>query len=99
MAGTNGDGVFPPPSIVTTVFVTIAFYNVFELVIIALSTIRPLCGLYFYSFIGSAIGIAIYLLGIVLKTYHLSNEILVFSTFLILGWIPMVRYLTISPFQ
>lgn len=84
------DDIFPLPSITTTVLITIAIYNVVELSIIISQRIRPLNGLYFWSFLSATWGIFFYLLGVILKVYHLSTEGLVYATLLEIGWILMV---------
>lgn len=86
----SSEVVFPLPNVQTTVLVTIALYNCFELLIIVLRTFKSFRGLYFWSYLLSTLGVGVYTIGFMLKTYRLTTRWPVFVTVIVIGWIPMV---------
>lgn len=82
--------VFSLSNIQTTVLVTIALYNCFELLIIISKTFKFFRGLYFWSFLLATVGVGIYTLGFILEIYHLSAKSSLFVTIIVIGWISIV---------
>lgn len=77
-------------SIIIATFIGIALYNVVELNVIILRTIKPGRCLYFWSFIIATWGIVPWSLGYLIKSFHLANGTLLYSIFISIGWCAMV---------
>lgn len=89
----NGFEANLPHSItyVVTAFLSISLYNVLELSFIIFLTFKRRGGLYFWSFLISTWGIAVYAIGFILKDFNLANRISYFYiTLLLVGWCTMV---------
>src|SRR6266516_1773236 len=75
-------------------FMTITFYNVIELHFLLFSTFKRWRGLYFWSVFASTWGVALNGLGVLIKTFELTDNtpahIMPVITILILGWYLMV---------
>ncbi|KAK5651366.1 hypothetical protein OQA88_12599 [Cercophora sp. LCS_1] len=82
------------PYLVIMVFLSISFYNFIELNLIIYSTFKRRSGLYFWSFIISTWGVAIWSLGWLMKTTgvtaHIPNHYLLYMTFIEVGFVFMV---------
>ncbi|KAH8667524.1 hypothetical protein BGZ60DRAFT_505769 [Tricladium varicosporioides] len=72
------------------VFLAIALYNVIELNFIILATFKRRGGLYFWSFVVSTWGIAIYAIGFLIKDLQISTQSSLYVTLIIIGWCSMV---------
>ncbi|RMJ21456.1 hypothetical protein PHISP_07676 [Aspergillus sp. HF37] len=91
IGSTLGSNIKPPITYVVTSFLSIALYNVLELTFILFLTFKRRGGLYFWSFLTSSWGIAIYSVGFVLKDFNLARSISYFYvTLIIVGWCAMV---------
>ncbi|KAF4636976.1 hypothetical protein G7Y89_g1111 [Cudoniella acicularis] len=77
-------------TITIVVFVAIALYNVAELNFIIFGTFKRRSGLYFWSFLVSTWGIAIYSIGFLIKDMNISSQGYFYVTFIIVGWCFMV---------
>jgi len=90
----NGIGtpVSRSSSTTTTIisFIVLALYNVIELHFIIFGTFKNRHTLYFYSFLVSTWGIAIYSIGFLIKDLQLSSRPAFFVTLIIVGWCSMV---------
>lgn len=71
-------------------FIAIALYNVAELNFITFGTFKTRQNLYFWSFLISTWGIAVYSIGFLLKDLQLSSQSVMFVTLIIVGWCCMV---------
>ncbi|KAJ2905462.1 hypothetical protein MKZ38_005338 [Zalerion maritima] len=71
-------------------FLAIALYNVIELNFIIFATFKSKAGLYFWSFLTSTNGIALYSVGFMLKGLKLSDNAMLFVTLIVIGWCTMV---------
>ncbi|KAK3390010.1 hypothetical protein B0H63DRAFT_428568 [Podospora didyma] len=80
--------------IVILVFLSISFYNVVELTLIIFTTFKRFSGLYFWSFLISTWGIAVWSMGFLLKytgvVGHIPNHYLLYMTFIEVGFVCMV---------
>ncbi|GAB1316428.1 hypothetical protein MFIFM68171_06638 [Madurella fahalii] len=80
--------------VVVLVFLSLCFYNVLELTLIIFTTFKRRSGLYFWSFIISTWGVAIWSLGFLLKNTgvasHIPNAYLLYMTFVEVGFVCMV---------
>jgi hypothetical protein len=74
---------------IVLVFLSIALYNFLELHVFILSTFKSRRGLYFWSFTVSTWGVALNSIGYLLKN-HAPTKPHLYSTFIIIGWCPMV---------
>jgi hypothetical protein len=79
-----------PTAITISCFIAISFYNVAELIFIIFATFKKRSGLYFWSFLVSTSGIALYGIGFLMKDLELSSQSILFVTFIVLGWSSMV---------
>jgi len=79
-----------PNQVAIAIFLALALYNVIELTFIIFFTFRKWSGLYFWSFVVSTSGIALYSIGFLLKQLKLSNEWILFVTLISVGWCTMV---------
>ncbi|KFA71552.1 hypothetical protein S40288_06836 [Stachybotrys chartarum IBT 40288] len=79
-----------PVSICIATFIGIAFYNVIELTIIVFCVFKNRHGLYFWSFMAAMLGIALWSLGYLTKTFRLARGTLLYSIFIATGWCLMV---------
>ncbi|KAI9929642.1 hypothetical protein ASPWEDRAFT_532341 [Aspergillus wentii DTO 134E9] len=76
---------------IVTALLSVALYNVLELTFLLFLTFKRRNGLYFWSFLISSWGIAIYCIGFILKDFNLANSISYFYvTLIILGWCAMI---------
>ncbi|KAK0738657.1 hypothetical protein B0T18DRAFT_422531 [Schizothecium vesticola] len=72
------------------VFISMALYNVVELSFIILATFKRRSGLYFWSFVVAAWGIAPYAVGFLLKALQVMSTTWVYVTLIVIGWCAMV---------
>ncbi|ETS73117.1 hypothetical protein PFICI_15062 [Pestalotiopsis fici W106-1] len=77
-------------SIPILVFGSIALYNVLELNYMILGTFRRRKGLYFWSLIVAAWGIAVNTIGYLLEHLHLISNAALYSALICIGWVCMV---------
>ncbi|KAI0170023.1 integral membrane protein [Pestalotiopsis sp. NC0098] len=77
-------------SIPILVFGSIALYNVVELNYMVLGTFRRRKGLYFWSLIVAAWGIAVNTIGYLLEHLHLISNAALYSALICIGWVCMV---------
>jgi hypothetical protein len=90
-AGISREGLAEGAYLTTIiVFLAIALYNVVELIFIIFATFRRFSGLYFWSFIVSTWGIALYAVGFLIKDAQLSQENMFYVTLIAFGWCAMV---------
>lgn len=76
---------------VVTSVLSIALYNVIELTFLIFFTFKRRAGLYFWSFLIASWGIAIYAIGLILKYFHVADNIPAFyATLIVFGWCAMV---------
>lgn len=76
---------------VVTSVLSIALYNVIELTFLLFFTFKRRAGLYFWSFLFSSWGIAVYAVGLILKDFHIADNIPAFyATLIVFGWCAMV---------
>ncbi|KAH7324202.1 hypothetical protein B0I35DRAFT_406039 [Stachybotrys elegans] len=71
-------------------FIAISLYNVVELVVIIFCVFKNRHGLYFWSFISATLGIVLWSLGYLIKTFRLARGTLLYSCFIAIGWCLMV---------
>jgi hypothetical protein len=79
-----------PTSSTITCFITISFYNIVELAFIIFATFKRRSGLYFWSFLVSTCGIALYGIRFLIKDLNLSSKSILYVTFIALGWPSMI---------
>lgn len=72
------------------VFISMALYNVVELSFIIFATFRRRSGLYFWSFVVAAWGIAPYAVGFLIKALQAMTHSWIYVTFIVVGWCGMV---------
>jgi hypothetical protein len=77
-------------SLTITCFIAISFYNVAELIYIIFATFKKRGGLYFWSFLVSTCGIALYGVGFLMKDLNLSSQSILYVTLIVIGWPAMV---------
>ncbi|TLD04135.1 hypothetical protein PgNI_11176 [Pyricularia grisea] len=86
--------VNPPIGIdakVSMIFLSVALYNVFELLFIIYTTFKRRSGLYFWSFIVSTVCIIPYSVGFLLKFFANRHDLsMVFAAVVYFGWCGMV---------
>ncbi|KAH6666696.1 integral membrane protein [Halenospora varia] len=80
----------PATQTAIVVFIAISLYNVVELNFIILATFKRRGGLYFWSFVISTWGIAIYSIGFLIKNLQISSQSSLYVTMIIVGWCSMV---------
>lgn len=86
-----GSQLSPSTTYIVSSFLSVALYNVLELTFILFLTFKRRKGLYFWSFLASTWGIAIYAIGFILKDFDLANSISYFYvTLIVVGWCMMV---------
>lgn len=86
-----GSELSPSTTYIVSSFLSVALYNVLELTFILFLTFKRRKGLYFWSFLASTWGIAIYAIGFILKDFGLANSIPYFYvTLIVVGWCMMV---------
>jgi hypothetical protein len=89
--GITKDGVSRGPTLFAiVVFISIAIYNVIELNFIIFVTFRKRRGLYFWSFLVSTWGIALYAVGFLLKQIQIGSLGILYVTLIAIGWCAMV---------
>lgn len=92
--GDNGIGkagtADPRTRIAITVFIGIALYSVLELTFIIFTTFRKRQGLYFWSFLVSTWGIALYAVGFLIKELEMMSNSILYVTLIVVGWCAMV---------
>jgi len=89
--GISKDSVPTGFTLVTiVVFISLALYNVVELSFIILATFKKRSGLYFWSFVVAAWGIAPYAVGFLMKALQLVGVTWVYVTLIVVGWCAMV---------
>ncbi|KAL4863789.1 hypothetical protein BDV12DRAFT_177013 [Aspergillus spectabilis] len=91
-SGINISSQIPrPATYAITAFFSIALYNVLELTFLIFIVFKRRRGLYFWSFLVASWGIAVYVIGYILKDFELAESIPLFNaTLIILGWCAMV---------
>ncbi|KAK0613172.1 hypothetical protein B0T14DRAFT_414742, partial [Immersiella caudata] len=72
------------------VFISMALYNVVELSFIIFATFKRRGGLYFWSFVVAAWGIAPYAVGFLLKALQVLSLTWIYVTLIVIGWCGMV---------
>lgn len=92
--GIAGNSTVTGPALfVITAFISLALYNVLELIIIIFTKFRKRSGLYFWSMLVATIGIAFNAVGYLLKFLHpgvgLASRY-IYVTLVIVGWSSMV---------
>ncbi|KAH6855576.1 hypothetical protein B0I37DRAFT_58465 [Chaetomium sp. MPI-CAGE-AT-0009] len=82
----------PTGSTMTAILVllSLALYNVGELIFIILATFKRRGGLYFWSFVVATFGIVPYCLGFLLKALQLACPNWVYVTMIVVGWYCLV---------
>lgn len=90
--GNNLNSEIPrPTTYAVTSLLSIALYNVLELTFLLFFTFKRRAGLYFWSFLVSSWGIAVYAVGLILKDFHITDNIPAFyATLIVFGWCAMV---------
>ncbi|CCT63720.1 uncharacterized protein FFB20_14269 [Fusarium fujikuroi] len=88
--GSGLEGISQTTITVVLVFLAISLYNVIELNFIIFGTFKRHSGLYFWSFLVSTWGIAVYCCGFFIKYYASSALGYLASTFISVGWVAMV---------
>ncbi|KAL2816579.1 hypothetical protein BDW59DRAFT_177320 [Aspergillus cavernicola] len=91
-SGINPSSEIPhPATYAITAFCSIALYNVLELTFLLFFVFKHHKGLYFCSFLVASWGIAIYIVGLMLKHFDLATSIPLFNvTLIVFGWCAMV---------
>ena len=95
MAGTDrvgysvlgADAIIP---IIIVVFISIALYNVIELIVLTLGTFRRYSGLYFWSVLVATLGISFNAIGYLLKHLQLTSVANLYATIILIGWCTMI---------
>lgn len=77
-------------AIVISVFICIAFYNVFELTVSIFTSFKKYKGLYFWSLLVATWGIAFNGTGYLLMHLSLTNEANIYATLILIGWCSMI---------
>ncbi|KAF4445912.1 hypothetical protein F53441_10383 [Fusarium austroafricanum] len=88
--GSGLEGISQTTITVVLVFLAISLYNVIELNFIIFGTFKRHSGLYFWSFLISTWGIAVYCAGFLIKYYGSSALGYLASTLISFGWVAMV---------
>ncbi|OJI98165.1 hypothetical protein ASPVEDRAFT_79826 [Aspergillus versicolor CBS 583.65] len=90
--GNNLNSQIPTPvTYVVTSVLSIALYNVIELTFLLFFTFKRRAGLYFWSFLFSSWGVAVYSVGLILKDFHVADNIPAFyASLIVFGWCAMV---------
>jgi hypothetical protein len=78
-------------AIIMACLFAISFYNFIELNFILLTVFQQKKGLYFWSFVVSTWGIALFCIGFTLKVFALTLTPYVSATFTLVGWSAMVN--------
>ncbi|KAL7941559.1 hypothetical protein V8C42DRAFT_178227 [Trichoderma barbatum] len=88
--GTGVDGISQTDMTIIIVFLSLALYNVLELLCIIWGTFKRYAGLYFWSFLMATVGIALSCIGFCIK-YFGPDSLGYFScTLSLMGWVFMV---------
>ncbi|KAI5460834.1 hypothetical protein BGZ63DRAFT_464859 [Mariannaea sp. PMI_226] len=91
---TNGTSIAFSVAMTESAFMTIAFYHVIELHCLLFNTFKKWRGLYFWSVFGATWGVALNGLGVVLKSFNLTDgstaQMIPVLLLLLVGWYLMV---------
>ena len=77
-------------AIVIVVFISIALYNVLELITLTFSTFKKYKGLYFWSFLVATCGIAFNAVGYLFNHLKLTSIPNIYATLILIGWCTMI---------
>lgn len=77
-------------AVVIVVFISIALYNVVELITLTFTTFKKYNGLYFWSFLVCTCGIAFNAVGYLFNHFKLTSIPNVYATLILIGWCTMI---------
>lgn len=77
-------------AIIIVIFISIALYNVIELIVLTLGTFKKYSGLYFWSLLIATLGIAFNAIGFLFKHLELTPLANLYATLILVGWCTMI---------